>query len=147
MDNKGAIGTELTGGVGMPLTLLPSDAGERVRGDAQLAALFDYLSHRSCSEPLSLRRAATEIGRTVPTLSRHLRKASISWRQVLAQWRLKEAEALRASSGEPLHVIAPRVGYASASTLCRALKNRERASRRAGTAGDAPPAGPTSSID
>jgi AraC-like DNA-binding protein len=138
MEQEGTIGGDVMRSGAMPLNLLPSDASERVRRDEQLSQLFTYLSQRSCSEPLSLRRAAEEIGRTVPTLSRHLRKASISWRQVLADWRLKEAEALRAATGEPLHVIAPRVGYSSASTLCRALRSRTRTNQTPGR-GDAPP--------
>ncbi|MDP2274822.1 MAG: AraC family transcriptional regulator ligand-binding domain-containing protein [Archangium sp.] len=95
--------------------LLPGIGGDVV--GALRAHLRQHLN-----EPQSLRSVARRLGVSTRTLQRRLGEARVSLRELLAQLRVEEARRLLSGPQRTLGEVADQVGFASASSLARALR-------------------------
>jgi AraC-like DNA-binding protein len=117
-----------------PREVMTSRASARVDWDHHLRQLFLRLEGSNPKDAPLEPEAARLAHCSQPTLRRRLAAAGLSWRAFVANWRLAEASRLRECSDAPLKVVAPAVGYASASTLSRALARHAHETVSRGTA-------------
>lgn len=66
-------------------------------------------------------QVAQELHMSERTLTRHLEKESITWRQIVREVRLNKAQLLLSASDKSIQVIAAEVGFSSVSAFSRAF--------------------------
>ncbi|MDQ6730959.1 MAG: helix-turn-helix domain-containing protein [Actinomycetota bacterium] len=107
-----------------PARSVAAALGHLARSDELISDLEDWI-RAHLGHPIDLAIAAREIGTTRRTLERRAQdRLGITPLQLVRQIRVERANHLRRTTEQPMEQIAHAVGYRSAATLSRLLRER-----------------------
>lgn len=109
-------------------TVLKKRVGKYMRSNTQNGALAGELNERIAKHlesagylDMTKEQMAFKLNMSSRTLSRYLQREGQNWRELFTQLRMAKAKELLATSRDNLDLIAPKIGFSSASAFSNAF--------------------------